>query len=155
MSKRSLLEKEARKIKECAECKKGKSGKAVPGEGNPEGEKNVESKFKVGDRVKTWYHDKWWSGTVVRFRPRPIKVPCPLFETFKKMMDLTIIREDERDVTYEHPTRISMEIKTDEKVGDDSDLLHSFGLIGSPKGPFTILENEPVPDTNDPDFWNR
>lgn len=35
MSKAQLLEKEADKIRRCRECKKGKSGIAVPGEGNP------------------------------------------------------------------------------------------------------------------------
>lgn len=35
MTKQELLEKEAEEIRKCAECKKGKAGIAVPGEGNP------------------------------------------------------------------------------------------------------------------------
>lgn len=38
MTKSELLEKEAEKIRKCAKCKKGKIGKAVPGEGNPAAE---------------------------------------------------------------------------------------------------------------------
>ncbi len=36
MDKEARLAKIAREIERCAECKKGKSGKAVPGEGNPD-----------------------------------------------------------------------------------------------------------------------
>lgn len=35
MREHEFLEKEAKKIRECRECKKNKIGKAVPGEGNP------------------------------------------------------------------------------------------------------------------------
>lgn len=123
-----------------------------------EKEPRGETKFKVNDRVKAWYQGKWWSGTVVRFRPRPIKVLRGIFEALNKISgnSLKIIDEDEQYVTYGHPNLRLMDIRTDEKVDDEQDsLFEGFGLTGSPKGPFTIFENEPEPDTGDPIFRNR
>jgi len=116
----------------------------------------MEQEFKVGDRVKCWYHGKWWPGIIMVIRPKPIKLPKYAFEVGIKSLGYKILTEDDRYITYEDPHQEIMEIRTDEKVEDDPDAIFGgFGLIGPVDGPFTIFENDPEPDTSDFIFRNR
>ncbi len=113
-------------------------------------------KFKIGDRVKCWYHDKWWSGTIIEFPKRRIKLARSFFELLTKGLSVNIIAKDDEFVIYEHPTFKTMLVKTDEKVDNSPDvLLGGYGLTGSLNGPFTVFENDPEPNTSDSIFRNR
>lgn len=116
----------------------------------------MEREFKIGDRVKCWYHDKWWPGTIVDFPKKQIRVSRIVFDRLTEGLNVKIIEEDEKSITYEHPTQRVMLVKTDEKIGDESDmLLEGYGLRGPIDSPFTIFENDPEPDTSDFIFRNR
>jgi len=117
----------------------------------------VQGKFKTDDRVKSWFRDRWWSGTVAAFRPRSIKVERWRFEiTGGREAGFKILVDDGQHIIYEHPRMILMDVKTDEKVDDEPDaLFEGYGLTGPPDGPFTIFEDEAEPDTSDSIFWGR
>lgn len=123
-------------------------------------EKRQRNKFKVGDRVKTWFHGKWWSGEVVEIGLKPVKQRRFLFDViWRRGRDpgVEILREDEEYVTflYPSPENAWMYIRTDEKIDDELDaLFEGFGLQCSTRNRLTILEDEPEPDTSDPIFRN-
>jgi len=118
-------------------------------------------KFEVGDRVKAWFHGRWWPGAVVEIGLRPVKKSRRFFDSIYRRggdPNVEIIHEDEEFVTFLFKGRKDawMYILTDEKVDDDpSALFGGFGLSGPTRGGLTILEDEPEPDTSDPIFRKR
>ena len=116
----------------------------------------MKREFKISDRVKCWYHDKWWPGVIVDFPPRQMRVSRLIFDRLTEGLNIKVREEDEKSITYEHPTQRVMLIRTDEKMGDEPEmLLDGYGLKGPLDSPFTIFEKAPEPDTSDPIFWNR
>jgi len=116
----------------------------------------MKRKFKIGDRIKCWHKGKWWSGTIIDFPSRQIRVIRIVFKTLTEGLDVKIVGEDDKYITYEHPTKKVMFVRTDEKISDEpGTLLDGYGLKGPIDSPFNIFENDPEPDTSDFIFQNR
>lgn len=132
-------------------------------------EKNIISKFEVGNRVFCLYCDKWWRGTVQEISPvifkekeRHFKI---LYETIYRddaEDELKIVKKENGNVYYffknpDLPYKLSIKIKTDERVGEENDLLNGYGLSCpcSEEDDYLIFENDAFPIKKDKIEWNE
>lgn len=100
--------------------------------------------FKVGDRVKIYHEEKWWAGIVEKFMPWRWTYPRPFFKTLKDLgCPVVLVSEDGWKTTYDDYGHAYMYVRTDEKVGEDTDLFEGFGIRSAPNGLHIIFENEP------------
>ncbi|MFA6251684.1 MAG: hypothetical protein WC603_03610 [Candidatus Paceibacterota bacterium] len=104
--------------------------------------------FKVGDRVKIYFKDKWWKGIIDHFTPAREEMFKVWFNSFlKKDPKIEIVGEGIscglKSVIYNDYHNARMHIKTDEKVDDeDGALFDGYGIRSSWGGKDILFEDE-------------
>lgn len=105
--------------------------------------------FTVGDRVKCWFKNRWWTGTISEIIPRPTQVAKSILTTYiGDNKDIKIISDDGDYVTTVYHRLSHIRVKTDKNLPYDKKGI-KFLQIHSACRHLILFESDPIP-TNPP-----